>query len=105
MQNMTSSVNTNTGKYADYKHQTETAVEWKCLFATVNVDLTIASICVTVYSLRSLCTDTFYNITCDQAIPPIATYYHPGGHGFLSSEGNIMFFSNNSRQNRLNYFT
>jgi hypothetical protein len=32
----------NKGKNAEYKHQTENAVDWKCLFATVNVDLIIA---------------------------------------------------------------
>jgi hypothetical protein len=38
----------NKGQNAEYKHQTEKAVDGKCLFATVNVDLIIVSICFTV---------------------------------------------------------
>jgi hypothetical protein len=34
--------NKNEGNNVEYKHQTENAVDWKCLFATVNVDLIIA---------------------------------------------------------------
>jgi hypothetical protein len=52
MQNMTTvKRKQNKGKNAEHKHQTENAVDWKCLFANVNVDLIIASICFTVYRL------------------------------------------------------
>jgi hypothetical protein len=36
--------------------------------------------------------DNFYNINCRQVIFSVARYYHPGGRGFLFSEGNISFF-------------
>jgi hypothetical protein len=58
MQNMKLSVKMHKGKNTEHKHQTEIAVDWKCLFATVNNDVKIASICFTIYRLGTVHTQS-----------------------------------------------